>query len=481
MPLIGADIATGQPGQSGLPSARELADELARRSKYTDADRTLCQVAGYYELLEGRNALIDFLRKRLRYREQEPLTAHRLLAQLPFRVMLTTCVDDLLERALRDARLPFNQIVGNADVAYEDQGKPLLVKMYGTLEQPDSIVFTESDFIAWLENREMVATFLKGQIGSHTLLILGHDLNDRYLKQFYSRVTLPDRHNARRSYAVTRQASDYVCQSWKQLSVEVIEGDPTIFLQMLDASYRARPVPPVVIPVSKPSVPPMPIPREPYKYLNSFEENDRFIFFGRDKEKMQVLRKIASSRMVLLYGKSGSGKTSLIQAGLVPELREGGYTAVYSRVLTQPIQTVESCINRVLGTSCPPGPSLHAFLVQTLTGAKVTTVLILDQFEELFTEQTDPATRQDFLQSLGSAYADASLDLKIVIGIREDAFAELSALKPQIPGIFFNECHIDPLTSEQARQAIVKPLEMYGVGYAEALVARIIRDLGGTG
>ncbi len=477
VPFLGPHISVGRGNEPGLPSPRELADELARRSGYTDTNQTLSRVAQHFELQQGRHALLSFLNKQLLNPNQQLLAAHRMIAALPWRVVVTSCLDDLLERSLREASCSYRSIVGNADIAYEDQDKLLLVRMYGSLDQPDSVVVTELDFLRWQDQVEQVLGLLKGLIASRTLLILGYDLEDEHLKSIYGRVTLPFVRNVRRSYAIGCQTSDYAVAWWQQLNVQVIPGEPAECLQHIAQRLQTPRLPdhpPAGIVVAPP-----PIPRQPYKFLNSYEESDHSIFFGRDKETNQILSKIVSFRIVLLHGKSGSGKTSLIKAGLMPSLRERGYTVVYSRTLTNPIESVETSINRALKTQIPQDPSLYAFMKKALENVKGTMILLLDQFEELFTSQEDSATQSKFLQDLGAVYADTSLDLKLVIGVREDAFAELSALKPQIPEIFYNDCRLELLGSEQARQAIVSPLALYGIRYEEAMVERIVKDLGG--
>jgi hypothetical protein len=170
----------------------------------------------------------------------------------------------------------------------------------------------------------------------------------------------------------------------------------------------------------------------------------------------------------------------------MPELRERGYRVVYSRVLTNPIEAIKTSVKATVAGPVPKEASLHDFLsaaLATAAGAEATFtggwVLFLDQFEELFTSQIDASARSEFLEALGELYTDTALDLKIVIGIREDHLAELSALKPQIPEIFFNIYRLKPLGAEQARQAIVGPAALYDFRYEDGLVDRLLYDLGG--
>ncbi|GIK40737.1 MAG: hypothetical protein BroJett011_45700 [Chloroflexota bacterium] len=246
----------------------------------------------------------------------------------------------------------------------------------------------------------------------------------------------------------------------------------------------SKPIPPEIGVGSHPPNQPsqelrQPIPRRPYKFLNAYGPEDATIFFGRDRDRWQLLSKIVAYRLVLLYGKSGTGKTSLIRAGLIPELAERGYHPVYARTLTNPCAAIATTVNATLATPAPPQPTLHAYLRQALQAMPDQLVLFIDQFEELFT-QVDPQTRAAFIEDLGRAYADEALKFKIVLSLREDFLAELSAFKPYIYDIFYNEHRLERLTPDEAREAIIGPAALYGLSFEDGLIERILADLSAT-
>jgi hypothetical protein len=479
--ILGHDINLGESGERGLSTLAELAHELASRSNYPDQNLNLAQVAQHYELEFGRNALISYAKERLQDSAGGPLNAHRILAHLPFRVIVTTCLDDRLERALLEAGRPFATVIRNADVAYEDENKLLVVKMYGDLGQPDSVVLTEMDHRRFLNEVTAISDILNRLIASRTLLLLGYNLDDNNFKDLYDRVTRQlDRH-ARRSYAFYQQASAYAVNWWEKLNnVRVAQAEPTALLRQLEHLLRERwtepskPAPGVTELAEKHIAP---IPRRPYKFLNAYGKEDAAIFFGRDQEKSKLLSKLVSYRLVLFYGKSGVGKTSLIQAGLMPTLAASGYHPVYARILTDPQTAIVRAINATLETSLPAQPTLHAYLRQLSEQMENLLVLFIDQFEELFT-QVDPETRAVFIKDLGAVYADNVLKLKTVLSFREDFLAELNAFTDDIPTIFHNYRRLQRLTREQAEEAIVGPAELYGFSYEPELVERLLADLG---
>lgn len=479
--ILGHDINLGEPGERGLPTLSELAQELANRSGYPDHDLNLARVAQHYELESGRNALISYVKERLQDSATSPLNAHRILAHLPFRVIVTTCLDDRLERALLEAGRPFVIVIRNEDVAYEDEHKLLVVKMYGDLGQPDSVVLTEMDHRRFLNEVTTISDVLNRLIASRTLLLLGCNLDDNNFKDLHDRVTRRlDRH-VRRSYAFYQQASAYAMNWWEKLNnVRVAQAEPTALLRRLEHLLRERqaepskPPPGMAEPVETPIAP---IPRRPYKFLNAYETEDAAIFFGRDREKSKLLSKIVSYRLVLFYGKSGVGKTSLIQAGLIPTLAASGYHPVYARILTDPRTAIIRAINAALETSLPEQPTLHAYLRQVSEQTENLLVLFIDQFEELFT-QVDLETRAAFIKDLGTVYADNELKLKIVLSFREDFLAELNAFTDDIPTIFHNYRRLQRLTPAQAKEAIISPAELCGFSYEPELVERLLADLG---
>ncbi|MFW9997048.1 MAG: SIR2 family protein [Candidatus Odinarchaeota archaeon] len=275
-----------------------------------------------------------------------------MLARLPFRVIITTCFDNRLERALKEAERPFVKIIGNADVADEDVDKLLLVKMYGDLDQPDSLVLTETDYRRFLNELPTISDVLKGLISSCTLLLLVHDLDDTNVKDLYDRATRRFDLHAQRSYAFYQHASAYAINFWeKHNNVSVTQAEPISLLRNLEHLLQEQQADSLKT-ASSISVPDKEaiesILKHPYKFLNAYTEEDSAIFFGRNQEKRKLLSKVASYRLVLLYGESGVGKTSLIRAGVLPALAARGYRPVYSRVLDDPktaiIHTIKSTL-----------------------------------------------------------------------------------------------------------------------------------------
>jgi hypothetical protein len=213
----------------------------------------------------------------------------------------------------------------------------------------------------------------------------------------------------------------------------------------------------------------------PFLLLNYYGREDAYRFAGRDDEINAVVTGLLSFDTYVLYGKSGLGKTSLIQAGVFPELEKRGMNAVYSRVLDLPVD------------------ELKARLVHELEQAGTApVVLVLDQFEEFFIRVREQYEKQPelrirecrrFSRMLVELVAEARCKVRILFGIREDYYAELEDFRADIPAIAAHGFRLLPLTSYGARRAIVLPLERADppIDYDQRLLNKIVDEVARTG
>jgi KaiC/GvpD/RAD55 family RecA-like ATPase len=468
-----------------LPSLAELAQELGQRCDYPPGEPlTFPRVAGYYELVRDRNSLITFLRDRLDIESLQPSQAHELIAQLEPRpqTIVTTCYDRLLEQALRQTDIPYVAVVGNEDVAFAEERKTLLVWMWGVLDQPDSLVITEDDQRTFLENRGNLSDVLRGELARRTWLFLGFDVEDEWFRGFYDTVHRGLDRYVRRSYVFGATPGDYTRLWWEKRNVSILETRVTQFLKALEeqlkqrrqlaAGVQPRPIRPTA------EVSPAPIPGSPYKRLDYYGENDRPLFFGRDQEIERLAALIHAHRLVLLYGASGTGKTSLLRAGVIPRLRysDPGYIVIPVRALEDVRVSIRNAIARQMeGETFTPDESL----VKTL--AKVTEelgpiVLVIDQFEEFFVH-FEAETRRQIIDELAALYEAQDVPVKIVFSVREDYLARMGELEARLVEIFRVRFQLQPLAPAQARQTIIRPVEAMGKSYEPALVDRLLADL----
>src|SRR5262249_12586740 len=129
-------------------------------------------------------------------------------------------------------------------------------------------------------------------------------------------------------------------------------------------------------------------PTSPYKGLDHYEEKDSPFFFGREVQRDLVIANVLATRLTLLYGESGVGKTSLLQAGVVPRLRtEPGITVIVFRSWDHdPVARLSETIRTAAGLQpSASDSSLAETIAECTEQLERDLVIILDQFEEYFT------------------------------------------------------------------------------------------------
>lgn len=219
-------------------------------------------------------------------------------------------------------------------------------------------------------------------------------------------------------------------------------------------------------------------PRRRYPGTGPFGPEDAALFFGRERETEELYLRILSVPLLLQFGKSGLGKTSLLQAGLFPLLRAKPFLPVMIR-LNDPNETLTDAVARSIQESVvdegvddddqvPAGLwELLANLTAWRQDLLLTPVLVFDQFEEVFTLR-DQAFRDDLAKELGAlatgipperlrgARAERP-DVKLLISLKETHLGALEQFSADIPGLFQERLRLEPLSEENAREAVLKP------------------------
>jgi WD40 repeat protein/transcriptional regulator with XRE-family HTH domain/tRNA A-37 threonylcarbamoyl transferase component Bud32 len=235
----------------------------------------------------------------------------------------------------------------------------------------------------------------------------------------------------------------------------------------------------------------------PYKGLRAFGEADAADFFGRDTLIQALLGRLAEagdlSRFLAVIGPSGSGKSSVVRAGLIPALRQGGlpdsdkWFIVEMMPGSHPLEELEAALLRI---AVNPPESLLAQLQKDERGLlravrrilppdnTIELVLVIDQFEEIFTLCDDETGRIHLLDSLVTAVLDPRSRLRVVITLRADFtdrplqyvdFGELVRQRTEF---------VLPLTPDELEDVILKPAERVGLTVEPGLAETIITDLG---
>jgi len=432
----------------------QIAELLAQQISYDRPDRSLTAVARDFQALRGRQPLVQALRDALRQLALQPSALHELLAQavLPSSKIITTAYDALLEDALRMAGKSYVLIVRDADVPYFDESKVVVIKMQGDLSQPDSLVITEDDFDEFLARLPTLSDLIRAFFATKTLIFLGYDLTSPAFKRLFAQVTRSVREHRRRAYAVIEQPLNAADQQyWAQKGIELVPDNTARFLQELLASIQA--LTPALTSPEDAAPPPAPLPASPYKGLDAFDAADAAIFFGRQEDSARLANKILANPLVVTYGESGSGKTSLLRAGVTPRLLRAGFDVRLVRI-----------------RDFDPAATGH------LPDLAPRAVLILDQAEELLLLWGE-AQRQAFAQALMAALGDRGRDWRVVLVARDDFLPQLASLEKLIPGLLDQRYRLERLSWEGASEAITGPAARFNVSFEPLLVERLLHDL----
>ncbi|KJU81512.1 repeat-containing protein [Candidatus Magnetobacterium bavaricum] len=219
--------------------------------------------------------------------------------------------------------------------------------------------------------------------------------------------------------------------------------------------------------------------RVPFKFLDSYTSEDRDIFFGRDGDINALYSAFYRSKLLVVYGESGVGKTSLLECGLRNEIPEINAVFFTVRCAVDPIASLRSEILRVVKDADFPDGKIPSdtreFLDEAAFSISKTVVLLFDQFEEFFIFQGVDA-RKEFVNEL-STWLKNRLDIKVIICIREDYYAKLTELEEAIPNIYKNRYWVRRLSSEQGEEALIKPCKVCGVTFDIELAGKLAKDL----
>ncbi|HEY5551800.1 MAG TPA: hypothetical protein VIK52_07925, partial [Opitutaceae bacterium] len=262
----------------------------------------------------------------------------------------------------------------------------------------------------------------------------------------------------------------------------------------------------------------------PWPGLESFTEDARSFFFGREAETDQLSRLVRRQTLTILFGQSGLGKSSLLQAGLFPILRESDHLPLYLRLDHSPgatplVAQVKLSLNAAFAAAKVDAPAFsddetlweyfHRKDVDIWSAKNrlLTPVLAFDQFEEIFTlGRTDAVCRERsrvFLDELAClvenrppAAVRAKLDAstldpvrfnfekpscQVILSLREDFLPDLEGLKQEMPGLIHNRLRLKKLNGTQALEVVSRPApELLAEGVAEKIVEFVAGARGGS-
>ncbi|WP_051789957.1 hypothetical protein [Streptomyces sp. NRRL S-1022] len=228
----------------------------------------------------------------------------------------------------------------------------------------------------------------------------------------------------------------------------------------------------------------------PYPGLASFGSRHSRFFFGRERVVEQLRGRIAEQRFVALFGASGAGKSSVLHAGLLPSLRSGGQAVVTLTPGARPLE--ELAVRLAAHVATTPGcllrevwadpANLHLILRQIVTGGpeRGEVVLVIDQFEELFTLCSRDEERDRFLDALLLAARAENSACRVVVGVRADFYAHCIGHAGLASALDAAMVTLGPMDSEELHRAICRPAEAVGCRVEGRLLAYLIAQAQGN-
>jgi len=463
------------------PTAEALiAEYLAERLSSPPKERSLSRLAQHLELERGRPEMLKYLTAAVRNPQASPREMIRRLARLPFPVIVTTGYDTFLEEELAKVNRKVRRVINCRSVPDDPADADLLVRLFGSVDSETSIVVTQDDLWNFFGSFQLLSDALKSLFARHRLLFIGYDPEDEGFQHLFSEIV---RFRVGSTEACYLAAPDMVLPAvrWAQRkALRLIDAEPASFLSLVEETTTERRRQKRS---AKEEPSEAPLPSRPYKFLNYYDREDERIFFGRQSETNRLLTKIHAYPLNLLYAPSGSGKTSLICAGLMPQLWRQDYTPVYCRVYDDPAGEIRRAAMESVGappSDFPPAMPLQTLLTEVAGRNEQRLVIFVDQFEEIFIRHGQEA-RERFAASLAATLTEGKGRVRFVLSMREDFLARLSEFRERIPNIFHNEFRLEPLSEAESRAAIVEPAHLVGLEVEPELVERLIADLSREG
>jgi tetratricopeptide (TPR) repeat protein len=245
----------------------------------------------------------------------------------------------------------------------------------------------------------------------------------------------------------------------------------------------------------------------PFVGLRPFEEREAHLFFGRDGQSDEIVRRLARKRFVAVVGVSGSGKSSLVRAGLFPGLRGGFMAAAGShwriaclRPGSAPLASLADALHGALRAPDDPADALPSALIeatlrrtslgvgevvrQALLAKTENVLVVVDQFEELFRYKrvrTEASANDDaaaFVKLLIEAPQQAGAPIYVMLTMRSDFLGDCAQFRG-LPEMMNDSQYLIPrMNRDERRQAIEGPIGVGGARISPRLVQRLLNDVG---
>jgi WD40 repeat protein/energy-coupling factor transporter ATP-binding protein EcfA2 len=233
----------------------------------------------------------------------------------------------------------------------------------------------------------------------------------------------------------------------------------------------------------------------PYLGLATFQPADADRFFGRDQVVSDLAKQLADGRLLAVFGPSGSGKSSLLRAGLIPAIRAGQVCGsedwpvllfepgerpmheLATRLARSATASAEATYQELTADPAAVGAKIRA----ALTGCPASTslLIVVDQFEEVFTLCRNAQERTRFIDVLVSAADVLTSRARVVLGVRADFYARCADYPALVSALRGRQVLVGPMGEQDLRAVIAEPALRAGLKVEPELVATLLGDVGG--
>ncbi len=218
--------------------------------------------------------------------------------------------------------------------------------------------------------------------------------------------------------------------------------------------------------------------KSPFKFLDAYAPEDRHVFFGREEEVAALYDMVAKNRLILVYGQSGTGKTSLIQCGLASRFDATDWYPVFVRRQNDLNAALQQ---RLLAIARDTTLSTVPDLLETLYESNLRPIyLIFDQLEEVFILGT-PEERERFTHTIQTVL-NSNIPCRVIFVIREEYLAYLYGFEQALPALFDRRLRVEPMSTAKVRTVLTGSFKRFNVRVQapeEDTLLKIINNVSG--
>ena len=215
----------------------------------------------------------------------------------------------------------------------------------------------------------------------------------------------------------------------------------------------------------------------PFKFLRPFELRDRKAFFGRDAEIKMLYKMIFQSDLLVVYGLSGTGKSSLVQCGLAGKFHEAGWLNIFIRRRKNINASMKMALMGKAMSPIDRKASIPEILESILLDYLKPSYIVFDQLEELLISGSEKEQREFF--NIIKEILDRKLSCKIVFVLREEYIGKLQTFQKIVPNIFAKRFRVDIMSFAVIHEVIKKTCDFYDIEVIdeEDTITQIIENI----